>query len=69
LDSTNLSRDLNIKSDVSRRLNVPLLDLTPDLRPGGKSLYLEADPVHPNSEGNKIIAQRLWEMLEDRVSP
>jgi hypothetical protein len=69
LNSTNLSRDLRIKSDVSRRLNVPLLDLTPDLRPGGKSLYLEADPVHPNAEANKIIAQRLLGTLEHRVSP
>jgi lysophospholipase L1-like esterase len=69
LNSTNLSRDVNIKSDVSRRLNVPLLDLTSDLRLGGKSLYLEADPVHPNAEGNKIIAQRLLETLEHLVSP
>jgi lysophospholipase L1-like esterase len=68
LNSTNLSRDLKIKRDVSRTFNVPVLDLTPDLSSGGKALYLEADPVHPNANGNKIIAQRLFEALGQRVS-
>ena len=69
LGSTNLSRDFKIKLEISRGLNVPLLDLTPDLRSGGKALYLEADPVHPNREANKIIAQRLFETMKNRVSP
>ena len=69
LNSTNQSRDFKIKTEVSDRLDVPLLDLTPDLSSGGKALYLEADPVHPNVEGNKIIAQRLFEKIKDRVSP
>jgi len=68
-NSTNQSRDFKIKTDVSRRLNVPLIDLMPELGSGGKALYLEADPVHPNAEGNKIIAQRLFERIKHQVSP
>ena len=69
LSSTNQSRDFKIKSSVSDRLNVSLLDLTSELRSGGKTLYLEADPVHPNAEANKIIAQRLFETVRNPVSP
>ena len=69
LSSTNQSRDFKIKSEVSDRLRVPLLDLTPDLSSAGKTLYLEADPVHLNAEGNKIIAQRLFETLRIPVPP
>jgi lysophospholipase L1-like esterase len=69
LSSTNQSRDFKIKSAVSDRLKVPLLDLRAELRSGGKALYLEADPVHPNAEGNRIIAQRLLDAMNNRVSP
>ena len=69
LSPTNQSRDFKIKSEVSDSLKVPLLDLTPDFSSSGKTLYLEADPVHPNAEANKIIAQRLFETVRNPVSP
>jgi lysophospholipase L1-like esterase len=69
LSSTNQSRDFKIKSELSGRLKVPILDLTPDFNSAGKTLYLEADPVHCNAEANKIIAQRLFETVRDPVSP
>jgi lysophospholipase L1-like esterase len=69
IGSTNLSRDFKIKSDISRTLNVPFLDVTPDLGSGGKALYMEADPVHPNANGSKIIARRLFETVKPQETP
>jgi|GEM_PF-748183 lysophospholipase L1-like esterase len=63
LSATNSSNVLLAKTQVSRRLQVPLLDLTSDLKPRGIELYMEADPVHLNAAGNEIIAQRLFESV------
>ena len=59
LAATNPSRVLRAKQAVSAKLGAPLVDLTADLTPGGKALYLEADPVHLNSAGNMIVAERV----------
>jgi lysophospholipase L1-like esterase len=69
LGSTNESRVLRVKREVAAQLGVPLLDLTPDLVPKGKALYLEADPVHLNPQGNVIVAERLFEYLSRQLSP
>jgi lysophospholipase L1-like esterase len=66
LQATNAPAGLRIKRAVSRSLGVPLVDMTPDLRP---ELYLEADPVHPDAAGNQIIAGKLFETLTNLVSP
>jgi lysophospholipase L1-like esterase len=63
LGSTNATANLRAKHEVSRALNVPLVDLTPDLQPSGKDLYLEADPVHLNARGNELVARRLFETM------
>ena len=57
------------KQQVSRQLNVPLLDLTDDLRPRAKDLYLDADPVHLNAAGNEIIGRRLFEVVRPLLKP
>lgn len=57
------------KMAVSRRLGVPLLDLTPDLQPKAKDLYLDGDPVHLNVAGNEIIGRRLFEVVSPLVKP
>ena len=67
--STNLNNVLRAKTDISRRWNIPLVDTTPDLAPRGKELYLDADPVHPNVEGNRIIARRLFQTMTNLVTP
>ncbi len=69
MSSTEISRDLKAKIAVGRELEVPLINLMPDLAPGGKSLYLDADPVHLNAEGNEIIARRLLASIISSVSP
>lgn len=69
LSSTNQSRDFKVKSGISSRLKVAILDLTPDLGSAGKSLYLEADPVHLNPAGNEIIAQRIFEAVRNPGPP
>jgi lysophospholipase L1-like esterase len=48
---------------VSKKLNVTLLDLTPDVYPKSKELYLEGDPVHLNVDGNEIVGRRLDEVV------
>ncbi|MEK7675494.1 MAG: SGNH/GDSL hydrolase family protein [Verrucomicrobiota bacterium] len=68
LAATNQSMVLKAKRSVSRKFKVPLLDLTPDLAGQGKSLYLEADPVHLNAPGNEIIARRLFETMTNLLS-
>jgi lysophospholipase L1-like esterase len=62
--TTNAFTDvLRAKTATSKKLNVPLLDLTPDLYPKLKELYLEGDPVHLNAAGNEIIGRRLAEVV------
>ena len=69
LQSTNQSRVLRAKQAVSAALSVPLVDLTSELSPGGKALYLEADPVHLSVRGNEIVAQRIFETVTNLVAP
>jgi lysophospholipase L1-like esterase len=69
LNTTNESRVLRVKREVAGQLGVPLLDLTPDLVGAGKELYLEADPVHLNAQGNRIVAERLLESMSKHLSP
>jgi lysophospholipase L1-like esterase len=68
LRGTNQSRVLRAKQTVAAELNVPLSDVTRDITPDGKALYLEADPVHFNARGNEIIAQRLFETVTNFVA-
>ena len=59
---------LKIKRSVSAKFAVPLVDMTPELQPQGKALYLDADPVHLNAQGNAIVAERLFEMITNMVT-
>lgn len=69
LSATNESQVLRIKRRVADRVGVSLLDLTPELMPQGKALYLEDDPVHLNARGNAIVAERLFEYLIRQLPP
>ena len=69
LESKQASDILKAKRAVSQKLSIPLIDLTPELAPHGKALYLEADPVHLNAEGNRIVAQKLFELMKTWVTP
>ena len=55
--------------EISRKLGVPLLDLTEDIRPEAPVLYLDADPVHLNARGNEIIGRRLSEVVSPLLKP
>ena len=61
--ATNAPVILSLKRGISRKLNLPLVDLTQAVQAGGKALYLEADPVHFNQAGNEAIARRLLDIL------
>ena len=56
------------KAQVSQTLNIPFLDLSSALSGTGKVLYLDADPVHLNAEGNQIVGQRLAQTFTNLVS-
>lgn len=56
------------KAEISQQLNVPFLDLTADVAGKGNALYLDADPVHFNAEGNQMIGQRLYQTFTNLVS-
>src|ERR1043166_3897720 len=61
--ATNAPADLETKRELSRKINIPLVDISPALKADAKSFYLEADPVHLNGAGNKIIARELYDCL------
>lgn len=63
LESTNVSDVLKLKRSIASDLNIPLVDMTLALKPQGKTLYLDSDPVHLNTTGNLIIAERLFETV------
>jgi len=65
--TTNSPSILEVKAEVGKSLNVPLLDLRTAMRPELNSLYLEGDPVHFNQRGNEIIASQLFEVLTNLV--
>lgn len=69
LSTTNESQVLRAKRRVADRVGVSLLDLTPELMPQGKALYLEGDPVHLNAQGNAIVAERLFDHLTQQLPP
>ena len=47
------------KRELTGRLGIPFLDFTPELKPEGGGVYLDADPVHLNVKGNEMVARRL----------
>jgi len=68
LAGTNESPTLRIKRELSVKLGIPFVDVTTNVQPKAKGLYLDADPVHFNSEGNEIIARQLAETVGPLMS-
>jgi lysophospholipase L1-like esterase len=60
---------IKAKTLVAQRLGVPLVDMTADMRPKGKSLFLEGDEAHLNVSGNQLVAQRLFTIVKDLITP
>jgi lysophospholipase L1-like esterase len=49
---------------VAARLDVPLLDVTEEFAAfDAYSLFLFAEPIHPNANGHRLIAARLYDVL------
>ena len=64
LAATNPPSVLKTEQALQGELGIPLVDLTSDLRPRGKELYLEGDPAHLNARGNELVSRRLFETLK-----
>ena len=62
------SNVLKVKQKVCERFGVPLLDMTSDLKPEGKELFLEGDFAHLNARGNTLVAQRLYPILTKLIT-
>ncbi len=62
---------LKTKQAAAAKLNVPVVDLTPALRAAAreKTLYLDADPIHFSTEGNRIIARELFAAMTNSITP
>lgn len=67
LMATNRVSVLEVKRAACEKYAVPLVDLTANLQARGKELYLDADPVHYNAQGNAIIADRIFEALTNSI--
>jgi lysophospholipase L1-like esterase len=67
LTATGRVNRLELKRAASVKFGVPLVDMTADLKPQGKALYLDADPVHLNAQGNAMVADRLFETITNRL--
>jgi lysophospholipase L1-like esterase len=68
LTTTNSRPILETKQAVAKKLNIPLVDPTTNLRKGSESLYLEGDPIHLNVEGNRILAEALFNAVTNVAS-
>jgi len=52
------------KAEVGQQLGIPFVDLSSVLSTNtGKTLYLDADPIHFSGAGNEMIGQRLFQTL------
>jgi len=65
-DSNNV---IKAKTAVSDQLGVPLVDMTGEMKPKGKEVFLEADEAHLNVPGNQLVAQRLFPILTNLIAP
>ena len=68
LDTTN-HPVLNVMREVHVKSGVPVVDMTAEVKPQGKALYLDADPVHLNARGNELVARQLFETVTNLVRP
>ncbi len=67
LTATNRVSVLEVKRAAGEKYGVPLIDVTPNLRARGKELYLDADSVHYNAQGNAIVAEQIFEALTNSI--
>ena len=55
------SKILSVKQEICASMKIPLIDFTTDFKKRSDKLFLKGDKVHPNAEGNKIIANGIYE--------
>jgi len=67
LAATNRAEVYEVKRAAGLKFAAPLVDMTADLKPRGKALYLEGDSVHLEAQGNAMVAERLFETLTNRL--
>ncbi|MBE0545288.1 MAG: hypothetical protein IH623_28450 [Verrucomicrobia bacterium] len=67
LDVSKPAAGLQLKRGIAGQLGTSFVNVAPDLVAKGKALYLEADPVHLNAQGNAIVAQRLFETMTNSL--
>jgi lysophospholipase L1-like esterase len=63
------SNVLRVKLQVSQQLHVPLVDLTPELKPLDKAAFLPGDLAHLNAAGNELVARRVFATLTNLLVP
>jgi len=68
LTATNATSDFKVRSEAASKWNAAFVDVTPEVRPQGKSLYLDADPVHFNVQGNELIARKIVDTIAPLIA-
>ena len=58
------SSTYGIKAEIASELEIPMIDLSPSLEAGWAELYLEADAIHLNAAGNRVVAEALLQAME-----
>ena len=61
------SKIVSIKKEICDIFDIPLIDFTEDFSRSSKKLFLEGDAVHPNVEGNQIIANRIFNFVIEEI--
>ena len=61
------SKIRQIKEEVGKSFNIPLVDFTEDFANRQQELFLPGDHSHPNAEGNRIIADRLLNIIVEEL--
>ena len=57
-------KDQHVIRNAAARLGVPLRDMEEPLRANKDRVYREGDRIHPNEQGQELIAQELERLLE-----
>ncbi len=59
------SNMVRMKRELSREKNVAMVDVSNAFHQSSDLLYFEGDAVHPNVEGNRILAHEIFEVMKN----
>ena len=67
--SSEKSSVVKIKEEMSEKYGISFINFGDDFSRNSEELYLPSDPAHPNVEGNRIIANRIFDYIISSEHP